>query len=42
MHRVTEVGHGERLTLTLWFTLLPAFSEDVKVLQLLVQSEGDA
>jgi hypothetical protein len=39
-HRVSEVTHGERLTLTLWFTLLPEHSEDAKVLRLLQQSEG--
>jgi hypothetical protein len=41
-HRVTRVLHGERLTLTLWFTLLPMHSEDVKVLQLLPQSTDGA
>jgi hypothetical protein len=41
-HRVTRVLHGERLTLTLWFTLLPMHSEDVKVLQLLPQSTNGA
>lgn len=41
-HRVTQVLHGERLTLTLWFTLLPMHSEDVKVLQLLPQSKHGA
>lgn len=41
-HRVTEVEHGERLTLTLWFTLLPEHSEDVKVLQLLAHADGFA
>ena len=41
-HRVTQVLHGERLTLTLWFTLLPMHSEDVKVLQLLPQSTDGA
>lgn len=36
------MAHGERLTLTLWFTLLPMHSEDVKVLQLLPQSTDGA
>ncbi len=39
-HRVSEVTRGERLTLTLWFTLLPEHSEDAKVLQLLQQTAG--
>ncbi len=39
---MTRVAHGERLTLTLWFTLLPMHSEDVKVLQLLPQSKDGA
>lgn len=42
IHRVTQVEHGERLTLTLWFTLLLEHSEDEKVLQLLAQSEGES
>ena len=33
VHRVTEVTAGERLTLTLWFTLRPEHSEDTAVLR---------
>jgi len=33
VHRVTEVTAGERLTLTLWFTLQPEHSEDTAVLR---------
>ena len=33
VHRVTEVTAGERLTLTLWFTLQPQHSEDTAVLR---------
>lgn len=39
VHRVTPVTEGERMTLTMWFTLEPAFCEDTVILRQL--NSGD-